>query len=475
MQFLGIDVSEWESRATVARGLLRKHYNGSLRGEWLSGDQRLLNDLQQVDHAWSLYAGALRSTIAGGNTLDNLQVVTTPSEVQWDDKEFGDYYYNHDTADLINANTSSYSKTEQSFAQRYWAFLQDITRPDVDLAEQGLAIAALTKVAAAETDHATLVDSIDLEWRAFDQRQVSSSPPSSWISMDEWFGNGRHGRHKNELISASREIVLSAWANYLTHIQRAFHGQEGLFAAIKKFTSYRMMSVSIPRTGSNRPGGVRELYGYHIAPDYPSWLDAARAGRHQRLSFTVRHNSSQYDYSRTDIAGGVGISFGFFGIGGAAGRSTVSLNTKSEGFELHFDADVNAFSITPDDSQDGWYDSTIFDLYRDGPFVPNSPIDLKYRNGSLWGPRGFLSFRPARAIIAFAPKVSVRLDSSQYNYFRQVTSGGGGFFIGPFAIGGAAGSSVQSHVDWNDDHFSLQLFGGESRPYLLAFDSQRLF
>ncbi|MBV8757603.1 MAG: hypothetical protein JO257_10020 [Deltaproteobacteria bacterium] len=469
MKFKGRDLEQWSMKVREASDVLRAHYEGTLtsRRAWLGEPLAALDETQQLDHAWSIYAGGLRTVIAGGAQMDNLQLVTVPAEVRWDDDTFGPYYFHHESADLINALGPTYEKTANSFAARYWAFLQDVTRPDVDEDELSKAKEALQKAQAAETEHATVVDSINLEWRQFDQRQVSSSPPSSWVTMDEWF----ESRNKNAVIRASEEILLGAWAIYLGHIQKAFKGSQQLYDANHKFLNYGKQTCAVPGIG-NRPRGKTTLFGYQISNDYQSWIERARKGENQRTKFTVRHDSYTYNYSRTEIGGGIGIGFGFFGLVAGAHRSTVSVDSTREGFTLDFEADLSSFDITPDASDTGWFDSTMFELYGDGPFYPNSPCAQKAASQSLFGPRGFLSFRPASAIVAYKPRVKVTLVSEQYHYFRQVTSGGGLFCIGPFVVGGGGGSSEQVNVSWNDNDCSFELYSGLPKTYLLAFNSQ---
>jgi len=101
-------------------------------------------------------------------------------------------------------------------------------------------------------------------------------------------------------------------------------------------------------------------------------------------------------------------------------------------------------------------------------------MDTLSKTGGIFGPKGFLSFRPARAIVAYKPKVSVTLSQNEYHYFKQVTSGVAGFFVGPFAVGVASYYDVKESVRWDDQSFTLELFNAPERPHLMAFDSQDL-
>lgn len=423
-------------------------------------------ELNLQEQAWQRYAGALATTITGGNDWKNLQVVTVPTEIRWDDPEFGPYYFHKHAADLIGETGGTYRKSAKSFSEVYRDFLNDVQGPVVDDEALKESRAALDDAMAAQDQHDTLELNIALEWQAFDNRQTSSLPPSRWIAMEDWYVR----RRKNAALTASLRIVLAHWAKFNKLIEAAFGGGETITRMVDAFNNARLLEVTLPRTDSQRPGGKKMIYPYEISVDYPTWLRDAKAGRHTRLAFSMTHNTFSYDYSATSIGGGIGIGFGFFGIIAGGRRQTVQIDTSSSSFRLDFEADLQTFDITPSD----WYSSTAFELFADGPFVPGSPIERKHRMGTLFGPNGLVSFRPARAIVAYKPVVRVKLSKSEYHYFRQVTSGASVFYVGPFAIGGGSYYDVKESVRWDDQNFELNLFNAPETPVLLAFDSDDL-
>ncbi len=422
--------------------------------------------LNLQDQAWQRYAGALRTTITGGETFSNLQIVTVPAEVHWDDPEFGPYYFHRDIADLMNATGGAYAKTDGSFSERYGIFLRDVQVPVVDEAALAASRTALMEASADEARHFDLEYNIQLEWQAFDDRQTASLPPARWITMEQWYERFR----RNRLIEASSEIVLAHYAKYFHYIQKAFGGGQAVAGMISNYLNASLLDVSLPRLGSTRPAGKRRIYPYEISVDYPTWLADARAGRHQRVSFTITHNTHAYDYSRTSIGGGIGIGLGFFGIIAGGRRDTVQIDTSSSSFRLHFEADLQTFGITPGP----WYSSSAFELFASGPFQAKSNMERLHNAGALFGPKGYLNFRPARAIVAYKPVITVSLSRTEYHYFRQVTSGAAAFCLGPFVIGGGGYYDVRESVRWDDQNFTLTLFNAPETPHLLAFDCDEL-
>jgi hypothetical protein len=425
-----------------------------------------LSDLDLQQQAWELFAGALRTTISGGANWNNLQVVAVPSEVHWDDPDYGEFYFHKLIGDLINEIGPTYRKGSHSFSEQYGEFLNDVLRPVVDQAALEESRTALTNAATAQSQHETLVYNISLEWQAFDDRQTSSLPPSKWLQMEDWYE--RFGQ--NQVIEASFEIVLANWARFYQLIQKAFGGGETLAQMIYRFRNAGLLEINEPRTGSVRPAGKIRIYPYQIAPDYPSWLADAKAGRHQITKFTINKSTYSYDYSASSIGAGIGIGFGFFGILAGGIRRTVQIDSSNSAFSLSFSADLQTFDVMPGD----WYSSNAFSLFANGPFVPNSPMDLRSKSGTLFGPKGFLSFRPARAIVAYKPTVTVQMSKHDYHYFKQVTSGTAGFFIGPFAIGVGSYYDIKESVRWDDQNLTLTLYNAPETPHLLAFDSEDL-
>lgn len=457
-----------EKRASDSAIILKNEYY-SYKGGYRIEDSIIKateSQLDQHERAWKLFAGALRNTITGGSNWDNLQLVTDKHEIRWDDPEFGDYYFHKITADLINETGSSYRKTNYSFSERYGHFVNDLYKPPIDSEAYKKAREAFLEAMKAELDHKDIEDSIAQEWQHFDDRQRSGTDPADWITVDEWY-NGRASR----ILQASKQLLSASWGKYYHWIQKAFGGGETVVNIMRKYQEIRKIKVKVPRVNTNRTARKTEIFPYQISHDYPTWLSRARQRDKPNTIFSIRHNSHTYDYSRTRIGAGIGIGFGFFGVIAGGTRDTTRLSTTSQEFRLDFEADIKTFEILPGD----WYDTSALNLFKNGPFAPNSAIENKYKRGELFGPKGFFSFSPIRAIVAYKPKVTVKLSRHEYRYFKQVTRGAAGFFVGPFAIGVGGYYDERKHVHWDDRNLTLKIYDGPETPHLIAFDSQKLY
>ncbi|HEY1170430.1 MAG TPA: hypothetical protein VGH19_03585 [Verrucomicrobiae bacterium] len=423
---------------------------------------------EEYEAGWRMYYGALRTAISGGTNWKNLQLTTVPERVEWDNSEFGPYYFHKHAADHLQEEGATYKKTSKSFTDRYQAFIRDITRPPIDEA----AYAEQIKMGLRWSDEmrilSELEESLSTEWMAFDARQRQSFPndPTKWRSMAQWYE-----KNGDPQIDAQITSVNLRKASWLHWVQKAFGGGEAIYSIGEKFDAKNMIEVSVPGVQSGQPIGKKRVFPYQISSDFPDWLKQARQENAPNVEFTIRQNSQEYDYRKQDICGGVGVSFGFFGFFAGAQRQSVAINTKSSSFSLNFKATLKVFDISPG----AWYDSTAFEIFSKGPFNAGSPMDNLLKRDGLVGPGKFISHRPSRAIIAYKPKVTVRVSKTEYQYFHEVTRGGGGFFIGPFAIGGGSYYDEKKHVQWNERDASITIHDGPDAAMLLAMDSEPLY
>lgn len=427
-----------------------------------------IGSLSSIDDAWNLYAGSMKTLIGGTADMPNLQLVSLAGieeKLNWDDSDFGDYYFHKVTCDLINTNGASYNKTDKSFSERYGLFIKDLQVPPVDLGALTKAIEAKNLLDSDETRHKELYDNLNLEWQAFDIRQRNNLPPICWVSFDDWWNN-----IAEDLYQRSREIVLAYYQNYKNWLQKAYNGGESISKILNAYDYTKKLKVKKPSaSSSSHVGGIEEIYPYQISEDYKSWLNAAKNGQLARTQLTIKKDSYRSDVSQTDIGGGIGVGFGFFGALAFGQRRTLQIDTTSENFEMNFDGVFKMFNLFQSD----WYNSSAFDLFRNGPFFPNSPMENLNRSNAIFGAKGFLSFKPARALVVFNPKLTMKFDRNIYHYFEQETSGFAGFCIGPFVIGGGSYYDHSISVTQDSDNFSFS-FEIKNYAILIGSDNQEL-
>jgi hypothetical protein len=421
-----------------------------------------------VDRSWAVYAEALRARFLGGAKWPNLQLVTIPEAVRWDDPNYSDYYL-FKAGDEMPSVGISRSPSTRSFVDHYHAFITDIAAPVVDEGARNQARSALADAIAAEKHHFALEDLFADRWHAYDrwQRKQFPNSPGRWLSIDEWYV-----QHANAALDADRNIIDTNYAKMYHFLQIAYGGQEILIEEVKeRFTSFAKLKVKAPKASDGLPDRMLDIYPYNLDESFPQWLADARAGgKLQNTTFELSASSDTYDYSRTEIAGAVGIGFGFFGIIGGGHRTTINIDSTHKDYALSFDGQVAMFHLSPGT----WFNSIALESYRNGAFDPNSQMELLKKTTGIFGPEGFLNFRAARYIVAYKPVVKVKFSEADYHYFYQQTRGAAGFFIGPFVVGLGGYYSEEKHVKWDSNSSTLTIYDGPDLPQLLAVDYDAL-
>lgn len=394
--------------------------------------------------------------------------MTIPEVVRWDDPDYSDYYLYTAGDNMPTLGVSRRTETT-SFVDQYSAFVGDIAAPVVDENAKKLADEALKAAVSAQQAHFALEQTFANRWDAYDTWQKRKYPhtPSRWLTIDEWYV-----KFANAALDTDTSIINTNYAKAYYLLQKAYNGQETLVKDILlRFRTFNKMKVKIPKASANLPDRFKEVYPYKMDEDFPKWLADARAGgRLQNTTFDINATSDTYDYSRTDIAGAVGIGFGFFGIIAAGQRTTIQIDTTHQAYQLAFDGQVTTFHVSPGD----WFNPVALKNYRNGPFAANSQMERLSETTGIFGPGGPLNFRAARYIVAYKPKITVKFQQSDYHYFYQQTRGVAGFFIGPFVVGVGGYYQEEKHIRWDSNNTTLTIYDGPDLPQLLAVDCDSL-
>jgi hypothetical protein len=113
---------------------------------------------------------------------------------------------------------------------------------------------------------------------------------------------------------------------------------------------------------------------------------------------------------------------------------------------------LQRFDLAPGD----WYSGNLIKLFGDGPFVPDGPIDIRHRSGTLWGPDGVFPLRTAGLVVAYEPSIEISMSQAEYAKNVSYWNAGGSFGFGPFSFGGSAGgSSVSISFDQASNRVSI--------------------
>ncbi|BCM17832.1 hypothetical protein [Mesorhizobium sp. J8] len=416
-----------------------------------------------IDRSWQVYAEAIRAKFTGSEKWANLQLVTIPEPVRWDDPDYSDYYLYAAGNDMPLIGVSR-RPSAASFADSYSAFIRDIAAPVVDEGAAKKARDALEAADSAQQAHFKLLQRYSNRWDVYDAWQKRHFPnnPSKWLTMDEWYA-----KYANAALDADTGVINTSYAQAYYWLQKAYAGQETLIKDILlRFNAFAKKRIKTPKASDALPDQMKEIYPYEINASFPDWLRDAKANKLANTTFEITAKSDTYDYSKTEIAGAVGIGFGFFGIIAGGQRITIHIDTTHEAYFLGFDAQVAMFEFSPGD----WFNPIALKNYRQGPFASGSQMERLSKTTGIFGPDGVLNFRAARYIVAYKPRVTVRFQQSDYHYFYEQTRGAAGFFIGPFVVGVGGYYKEETHIKWDSNDASLTIYDGPDIPQLLAVD-----
>lgn len=175
----------------------------------------------------------------------------------------------------------------------------------------------------------------------------------------------------------------------------------------------------------------------------------------QKYSFSKdTYNRKRLD-SETKWKAGAAFSMGIFSIGGSASgkKETTKIDIDIDSFKLTFDLCMTTI-IRPWFYPE-WFANRGWDLPQKGTAWT---WDKRPSNGNITAPDGVFIAYPTTAIFARNIKITSKEINSKFDAWSKTTSGGGGFSIGPFRIGGGGGSSTSG----SETHFKKITNGIES-------------
>jgi hypothetical protein len=421
----------------------------------------------QIERGWALYAQAFKSAITGGNAWKNLQIVTIPTEVLWDDPDYGDYYFNVNFADAVCADGAAYRTSGASFSQRYRSFVEAIESPTVNLQKLAEARKAYDAYLLKVKNDDAYLQLLFGDWISHNQKFAGD--PKNKLALYEWLK--KYGKYY-QVYTELEKLQLVDYLNYIDKLQEAYNGGQELarISAALVDTSGQVFARVPPIDDPEKSDQIRRQFRYEISEAFHSWSRKVKDPGYNGPSFkfAVQHNSGEYNYKRQEVSAGLGIGIGFFGLLAFGQRTTVSIDTHSDEFSFEFRSKaIKSFMINPG----AWYMDTAISLYSNGPFAKESPVARLAEGGKLFGPGGFISSRPHVALVGYKPELKVKLKRADYESFYEATRGAGGFCIGPFVIGGGSYYSEQHNVRWDEQSSSITIFDGPDSPMLLAVDS----
>lgn len=148
--------------------------------------------------------------------------------------------------------------------------------------------------------------------------------------------------------------------------------------------------------------------------------------------------------------------WGPFSVSANGSRSSISIDTNN--FQLTVEVPVIIrFQLTRP-----WMNFSIIQTYKDSSILPGSELAAL---SPLFGEKGSFPLVPVEFIVGYKPRVTLTMDKKDYSQTKSNYSGGGGFSVGPFRVGG--GVSGGSNVEKWDDNNSTVVIGTSAGSFVL--------
>jgi hypothetical protein len=407
-------------------------------------------DVNDLNRPWQIFLKALvdKLQFTDGKYI---QVITSPQPADWNNSQYGTYrtYFYGDT--MPKWGTVFDPENASSFADVYGTFINSIVLKLTDPNDQTQADTARTKWTTCSTALQNQYGLVGKDWKAFNDNQ-SGLPQSKRMTFDQWYSKFAAP------VLQSYESQCNALAiDYNSWFNKATVGQANLANAISRYATAKQINALVPNTTDQ----YQAVWPYAFVQSLGDFITASDAA--PGLAFDQTFNRSSGTYSATTTTWGGSASYGWFIHASASGSST-TVDTHNDAFGMTVQMKgLQVFDVRPGD----WFSQQLIQAWEKGPFQPNSIIQQKYAAGTLYGNGGFFSLRSARFVVAYQPKVVLKMSASNYHDARSSWSAGGGLSIGPFSFGGSGGSS-STQISWDDQNNTLTAQDTSKVPQVIA-------
>lgn len=399
---------------------------------------RLGVELAQINRPWEILLQAFAQKLALPETA-HIQFVVAPQVADWTDKTYGAYRRALYGDTMAQWGPTFNAANGSSFAALYGTFINSIAMQLGSPQDQANAEAARMKWSNCNTALQNQRKLVGAHWADFDTSQ-SGLPSGQRINFQTWYRDyeapalGTYQQKCNALA-----ITYNVWLN------KATAHQATLANAIMRYSSTgQQLNVLVPGT-TDQFTAVWPYAFVQSLDDFVHATDSTHA-----LAFDQTFNKSSGTYTATTSHWGGSASYGWFFHANAGGSSS-TVDTHSDAFSMKLQIKgLQVFDVQPV----GWFSPELVQLYRHGPFQPNSPIKQYDDNGQLYGPNGVFSLRSARFIVAYKPYVKLTMSANDYRTAKRTWETSSGLGIGPFAFGASAGGS-RTDISWDDSSNTL--------------------
>jgi hypothetical protein len=409
---------------------------------------------------WEMFASQLTSQIDPSGRWKGIQLVASPIAADWNDPKTGAWIANRVIGDTLPVWGNNYQNSSQQVTKAYELFIRNLHIPQPNADDQKKADRARDKYFKALDEVEKEITIQADRWVQFDRAQ-QSVPLQNRLTYTDWYQ-----RFAGPKIAAKQQNATLAAQEFSHWIVAAGGGYASFANLIQNYdnTAFQVTAED--------PNGLRLPYRtFDIRPNLNDFITTSKAiapGAPPALSFSFNKSSTRIDSSSTTMGGGFSIWAGWWSFGAGAGSSRDTFDTSTDEFQMRFSAvNYQVFTITPGT----WFDGTAVKALQNGPWVSGGPIDTG--RTLLWGPKGVFGLVPAQIVVAYKPKIFVKMSHSDYSRIKTAINGSAGFSIGPFGFGGSYHRET-AHIEFDDSNNTITAEDTSDVPHIMAIVSNVL-
>jgi hypothetical protein len=409
---------------------------------------------------WEMFASQLTNQIDPSGRWKGIQLVASPIAADWNDPKTGIWIANRVLGDTLPVWGNNYQNSSQQITKAYELFIRNLHIPQPNSNDQRKADKARDKYFKALDEVEKEISVQADRWIQFDRAQ-QSVPPQNRLSYTDWYQ-----RFAGPKIAAKQQNATLAAQEFSHWIVAAGGGYASFANLIQNYdnTAFQVMAED--------PNGLRLPYrAFNIRPNLNDFINTSKtipASAAPALSFSFNKSSTRIDSSSTTMGAGFSIWAGWWSFGGGAGSTRETFDTSTDDFQMRFSAvNYQVFTITPGP----WFDGTAVKALQDGPWFPDGPIATG--RTLLWGSRGVFGLVPAQIVVAYKPKIFVKMSHSDYSRIKTAVNGSAGFSIGPFGFG-ASYRRETTRIEFNDSSNTITVEDTTDIPHIMAIVSNVL-
>jgi hypothetical protein len=407
------------------------------------------------ESAWAQYHRRIVENIVGGESDG---IVVQPAAVairaEWDTNNAArNLWFKQDVANSLPAWGPLYRRTGLYLPDSYKALLDKLNSKLIS----GSGIPdkkKLEKLDEERSDIRALIDKLEDKANELWEKYVRKTPVpllktrAKWEEDEGFSGQREDLQHRLEIVEGAYLVIVNDAGGDLAEVGRAVSALGAQNQQIALPFDEEMVELG------------KDYWQYYYVTSLDGDIFKFKSESAPN-SFTLKHGQSE----TTNFQGrwNAGVSFGwclFFSASGGVEHEDRSEKFKADTEEITINYEnLAAFNI----KRGQWYKEGLVRRFADNI------------NQSFFEQDGSLPLIPTQIILAHGLSIDVKVgtESRDYFYNRHTVSGGGGFSLGPFSIGGG-GSSTTTYENLKVEKTSsgLHIEDTSGRAVLLAVISQ---